>query len=184
MKTMFKIAVVGLALTLGGCATDFAAPSQARQGEIDFIAANYTAADNLLRLVAPKLPKGASVIMATVVNVDALESSSTLGRGISEQVTSRFSQAGYTMIEMKFRDSVYMKRNEGELMLAREVSHIAKTNNANAVIVGTYAEAGANVYVNLKVIDPNTDTVMAATDYMLPMTNDVRSMLGKRPRGY
>lgn len=182
MKTIFKIAAVCAALTLGGCAT-YTPSAVVRPNDTEFIATNYQAADELLRQVAPRLPKGSAVIMATLVNIDALETSSTLGRGISEQITTRFSQAGYSMIEMKFRDSVYLKRNEGELMLTREISQLAKAHNANAVIVGTYAEASLTVFINLKVIDPATNVVMAATDYALPMNGDVRRLLGKRPQG-
>jgi TolB-like protein len=186
MNTLIRITAICAALSLTACANTTSAydSAAAHRDEADFITTNYRAADQLLTLVAPKLPKGASVIMATLVNIDALESSSTLGRGVSEQLTTRFSQAGYNMIEMKFRGSVYMKRNEGELMLTREISQVAKSNNANAVVVGTYAEAGSAVFVNLRVIDPNTDTVLAATDYALPMTRDVRSLLGKRTQSY
>jgi len=187
MNTTTKIAAVCLVLALGGCSTVSPSAysySTASQSEADFISTNYKAADQLLALAAPKLPKGAVVIMATLVNIDALENSSTLGRGVSEQITTRFSQAGYSMVEMKFRDSVYMKRNEGELMLTREISQLARTHNANAVIVGTYAEAGSAVFINLKVIDPTNNLVMAAMDYALPMTGDVRSLLGKRPQRF
>ncbi len=164
------------ALVMGGCAIFDA--------QKDFIKPNYKAADMLLAQVAAKLPKGSTVIMATVVNIDALENSSTLGRSISEQIASRFSQAGYNMIEMKFRDSVYMKRNEGELMLTREIGEVAKSHNAQAVIAGTYAEAGSTVYLTIKVINPGTNVVMAATDYALPIDGDVRAMLGKRAKHF
>ncbi|NOT16860.1 MAG: hypothetical protein HOP20_02180 [Sulfuriferula sp.] len=183
MKTIVKVMALSVALGLSGCASqNTVADTQA--SETDFIAANYKAADQLLMLASPKLAKGSSVIMATLVNIDSLESSSTLGRGISEQVTTRFSQAGYNMIEMKFRGSVYMKRNEGELMLTREVSQLAKAQNANAVVVGTYARAGTNVFINLKIINPNTDTVIAATDYALPLNRDIKILLGDRAQGY
>lgn len=184
MNTLFKIAAVCATLAMGGCALDGAPRADTRPAEFDFIATNYAAANELLKQMQPKLPAGSAIIMATLVNIDALETSSTLGRGVSEQITTRFSQVGYSMIEMKFRDSVYLKRNEGELMLTREISLLAKAHNANAVIVGTYAEAGATVFINLKAIDPNTNVVMAATDYALPMTHDVRSLLGKRPQRF
>lgn len=187
MNAIFKFAPVVVVLAMTGCA-EFAAPkpnsAYAQPVNVDFIGVNYKAADQLLAGAMPKLAKGSAVIMATVVNIDALESSSTLGRGISEQVTTRFSQAGYNMIELKFRDSVYMRRSEGELMLTREISQVARAHNANAVIVGTYAEAGVTVFVNLKVIDPNSNVVLAATDYALPMSSDVRRLLAKRPQAY
>lgn len=181
MNTLLKMAIVAAALAMTGCAHNSA--SVVRQPDINIIDISYQAADDLVKQVAPKLPKGSAVIMATVVNIDALESSSTLGRSVSEKIATHFSKNGYNMIEIKFRDSVYLKRNEGELMLTREISQLAKAHNANAVIVGTYAEAGSSVFINLKVIDPASNVVMAATDYALPMNGDVRRLLGKRPQG-
>lgn len=176
-KALF--AALPLVALLAGCQTAPVYVAEAAP-KLDMIAANYAAAEKLIAQLDRKLPTNSTVIMATLVNIDALESSSTLGRGVSEHVMSRFTHAGFNVVEMKFRDSVYMKRNEGELMLTREIARVAQAHAANAVIAGTYAVAGSSVYVNLKVIDPNSNVVMAAFDYELPMTGDVRTLLGKR----
>jgi len=128
------------------------------------------------------LPLESAIIMATVVNIDDIENSSTLGRLISEQISARFIQAKMNVIEMKFRENVYIKQNTGELMLTREIGKIAKTHSANAIIVGTYAVANSAVYVNIKIINPSTNIAIAATDYVLPMNRDVEDMIGKKPR--
>ncbi len=83
------------------------------------------------------------------------------------------------MIEMKFRSAVYMKRGEGELMLTREINDVAKTNKAQAVIVGSYATAANWVYVNLKIVQPGNNVVLSAYDYVLPANNEVLSLLGR-----
>ncbi len=141
---------------------------------------NYKAAEKLL--LDAKLPLESAVIMATVVNIDDIENSSTLGRLISEQMSARFIQAKMNVIEMKFRENVYIKQNTGELMLTREIGKIAKTHSANAIIVGTYAVANSAVYVNIKIINPSTNVAIAATDYVLPMNRDVEDMIGRKSR--
>jgi len=146
----------------------------------DMTSINYKAAENLL--LDAKLPLESAIIMATVVNIDDIENSSTLGRLISEQISARFIQAKMNVIEMKFRENVYIKQNTGELMLTREIGKIAKTHSANAIIVGTYAVANSAVYVNIKIINPSTNIAIAATDYVLPMNRDVEDMIGKKPR--
>ena len=93
-----------------------------------FNAANYGAVAELLKRY-PAAPATASnfsnsggnapFIVATLVNIDQLEQSSTLGRLISEQVASRMTQMGYGVLELKVRNGIYMKRNEGELLLTR-----------------------------------------------------------------
>jgi len=115
--------------------------------------------------------------MATVVNIDALDQSSTLGRLVSEQVSTRLAQGGLRMLEMKLRTSVYMKRQQGEMMLTREVGEVAHNHNAQAVVVGSYGETNDAVFVNIKVVQPQTNQVMAATDYVLAKDSVVRSML-------
>jgi TolB-like protein len=154
-----------------------------------FKAANYGAVAELLKRY-PAAPATASnfsnsggnapFIVATLVNIDQLEQSSTLGRLISEQVASRMTQMGYGVLELKVRNGIYMKRNEGELLLTREIKEVATTHNAQAVIVGTYAESSALVYVNLKIVNPATSVVLAAYDYALPLDKQIQSLIRKR----
>ncbi len=84
------------------------------------------------------------------------------------------------MIEMKFRNNVYMARDQGEMMLTRELRDIASSHHAQAVIVGTYAQSSEMVFVNLKVIQPETNFVLAAHDYVLPLDTMTSSMLKSR----
>jgi len=135
---------------------------------------NYKAADVLTAQLNGKLNPAQPLIVATLVNIDDLNNSSTFGRLTSEQVSARFTKAGYNMIEMKFRDFVYMKHDQGELLLTREIKDVAKTHNAQAVILGTYAITGDNLYVNLKVIQPNTNIVLAVHDYSFPMSQSLK----------
>src|ERR1700739_93036 len=104
-----------------------------------FIASNYKAADSLMLQLSGKLVADKPLIMATIVNIDALEETSTLGRLISEQISTRMAQGGMSMLEMKLRNSVYLKRNQGELMLTREIGEVAQTHNAQAIVVASCA---------------------------------------------
>lgn len=142
-----------------------------------FISANYQAADALLAQIRPGLKTGQSLLMATVVSIDALDKSSTLGRLISEQVAGRFTHAGYRMVEMKFANAIYLRRDQGEMMLTREIGNLAKTHDAQAVVVGTYGEGTDFVFVNLKVIQPTTNVVLAVHDYVMPLNASTRSLL-------
>jgi TolB-like protein len=150
------------------------------EGEVvpkQVLMANYQAADNLVSLATAELNPAKPIIIATVVDIDDLGHSSTLGRFISESVSARFTQRRYKMVEMKLQHAVYMKKSEGELMLTRQIREIASSHQAQAVIVGTYSKAGSVVFVNLKMVRPETDIVLAAQDYALPMSHDVCVML-------
>ncbi len=179
MKISYIFCTLIFALLFNGCVasnqTDLT-----HSIKYDMTNINYKAAEKLL--LDAKLPLESAVIMATVVNIDDIENSSTLGRLISEQMSARFIQAKMNVIEMKFRENVYIKQNTGELMLTREIGKIAKTHSANAIIVGTYAVANSAVYVNIKIINPSTNVAIAATDYVLPMNRDVEDMIGRKSR--
>lgn len=149
----------------------------------ELIAANYKAANALIAQARLSLAAEQPVIIATVVNINQLESSSAFGRLISEHISARFSQSGLKMVEMKARKNVYMKRNEGELLLTREIKDIAAEHNAQAVVVGLYAVSTDMVFVNVKVLHPNGNQVLAAYDYAVPHDSNIRALLqtaGKR----
>jgi len=177
------LAAALFACLAAGCATETSRqrvpePTYAAAANSELVATNYRAADALMAHFGGT-PASGPLIVATVVNIDALELSSTLGRMISEQVSARFSQRGWLMVEMKLRGSIYMRRGEGELILTREISDIARTNQAQAVIVGSYAVGATAVYVNLKIVQPVSNAVLSAYDYVLPANQEIRTMLGR-----
>jgi TolB-like protein len=141
------------------------------------VGANYAAADALLAQLKGKLADDKPLIMATIVNIDALEQTSTLGRLVSEQVSSRLAQGGLKMLELKLRNTVYLKRSQGELMLTREIGEVAHTHDAQAVVVGSYADTPDAVFVNVKVIQPTSNFVLAGHDFVLQKDATVRAMM-------
>lgn len=169
-----------LALALVGCANLDAYESETVPAHL--FAANYRAADALAATAGHQLDAERPILIATVVDIDNLERSSTLGRFLSESVSARFTQNRYRMIEMKLQGSVYMRRGEGEMMLTRQVKEIATAHQAQAVVVGTYSRASAAVLVNLKVVQPDTNIVLAAQDYSIPMSRNVCVMLNRDPQ--
>ncbi|MCX7171741.1 MAG: FlgO family outer membrane protein [Proteobacteria bacterium] len=175
-KSMMTAAVIsGLGLSVSGCANYTTSFETAANNP--FIPTNRAAGVALLAQAKGALSPDAPVIMATIVDINVLERSSPLGRVISEQISAAFSHAGYRMIEMKFREKIYIKRNEGELLLTREIIDVAKQHEAQAVIVGTYGIAADTIFVNLKIVQPGTNVVLAAHDYALPKDKNVKAML-------
>lgn len=175
------------ALLLAGCSdmwqqrsTANNQPTWEEAATNEFIPTNYRAAGALIEQArAGGLDQVRPLIIATLVNINALDESSGFGRMVAEQISAQFSRAGYSMVEMKIRDNVYMKQNVGELLLTREIKDIAQQHKAQAVIVGTYAESDRFVFVNLKVIRPSDNIVIASHDYAVPVNKMVRSLLGR-----
>lgn len=166
-----------LGLLLTGCVAS--APYMEAKND-PLIQANAQATDALIASINPAhvFPADATLLVATLVDLDSLNESSTLGRSISEQVQARLTQRGYSVIEMKLRGQLLMKKNQGELMLSRELQDLRKTHSAEAVVVGTYTLAKNAVYINLKMIGVDNIAV-GAHSYALPLDRNVRSMLNK-----
>jgi TolB-like protein len=145
--------------------------------------ANYKAAEYLIGKLPKKMFKDSPLLVASFVNIDDLNESSTFGRMVSEQISSRFKQLGYTAIEMKLRTTIFIKEGSGEFLLSRELSEISTKHSAQAVVVGSYAAAADRVYLTVRVINVTDSRILASYDYKIPMTRDVFKMLLKRKEG-
>jgi TolB-like protein len=140
-------------------------------------AANYKAAEYLVGKLPKDMLKDSPLLVASFVNIDNLNESSTFGRMVSEQISSRFKQLGYTSIEMKLRTTIFIKEGSGEFLLSRELSEISTKHNAGAVVVGTYAFASDRIYLTVRIVNAADSAILASYDYNIPMTRDVVKML-------
>lgn len=144
----------------------------------NLIEANERATDALLQ-TAPLDPRQ-PLLVATLVNVDRLTESSRLGRMFSEQIAGRMVQRGLRVTEVKLRENLLLQRDQGELLLSREVREVSRAQDAQAVVVGTYAVSTSTVYISLKLVNPVGNTVVAAHSYAVPMNENVRALLAGR----
>ena len=171
------------ALALQGCSTNpvhsyYYGNSAGGMSRTDLIEVNERATDALL-LSAP-LDASHPVLVATLVHVDRLTESSRLGRMFSEQIAGRMVQRGLKVTEVKMRESLLLKRDQGELLLSREVREVSQAQDAQAVVVGTYAVSASVVYISLKLVNPVGNTVVAGHNYAVPMDENVRALLTGR----
>ena len=96
--------------------------------------------------------------------------------GMSEQIGSRLSQLGYTIVESKLRGTLAVNGN-GEFMLSRDARKIAAAHDAQAVVTGNYAAGSESAIVSLKLIRLTDAKVLAAFDYSMPMGPNTRSLM-------
>ena len=176
-----KLSVVFLSLWLcAGCTLFRPCATETCCGDEGdcLMTASYQAVDQLLAAIPAgrRLPMDRPVIVATIVNIDTL-TGSRLGRTLSEHLGTRLTRSGYRVVELKLRDTIFVKQTEGELMLSREIREIGKSHEAQAVMVGTYSESRGRVYVTIKLVGAADGIVISAQDYLLPIDANVRSML-------
>ena len=144
----------------------------------DLIEVNQRATDALLSQT--QLDTRQNVLVATLVNVDRLDESSRLGRLFSEQIAGRMVQRGLRVTEVKLRDSLVLHRDQGELLLSRQAREVSQAQQAQAVVVGTYAVSAKALYISLKLVVPEGNVVIAAHNYAVPVDENVRTLLTGR----
>jgi TolB-like protein len=167
------------AVMVAGCASSgpYDDANTYRQQDKDLVGASYNTADAMLSQVPWLRENRQPLLTGTFVNVNSLEDSSALGRIVAEQISSRFAQQGFTMVELKLRRNVFIKTQGGEFMLSREVKNLSRLHNAAAVIAGTYAIGRRNVYVSARLIRAADNLIIASHDYALPMGPDTKALL-------
>ena len=173
---MKKTAALLCALFLTACSTG---PTYQDAQISEFTQSNYAAVDKLVSGTAVPVVKDVPLLIATIVNIDALNQSSRFGRLISEQVATRLTQLGYNVVEMKLRSDVYIKEGTGEMLLSRDVRDLSKSYNAQAVVVGNYAVAAGYVYLTLKTVTVTDNRVVGAVNYLLPLTENNKALLAQ-----
>lgn len=181
MRTLFYVSLLFVLMT--GC-------SYLSFKDQNLVKASYVAADMLLkgvkdiRHLQPRsngIYTKQPVLVASFVNIDNLQESSTFGRMIAEQIGSRIAQRGYKVIELKLRtNTIFVQKQTGELLLSRKLREISLQHDAYAVVVGTYAASKESVYVTAKLIRSEDSVILSSYDYRLPVGPDTKQMLRKR----
>jgi len=179
---LLGIGCVSLAL-MSGCSNK---PRKEVIKDEDLVSASYSAAKSLLREAERhdkrdtkwvNLHRHRPIIVASFVDIDDLQNSSSFGRIVAEQMGSYIAQQGHKVIEMKLRNNVFIQQMTGELLLSRELRNISFQHDAYAVLVGTYAESKRIVYVSAKLIRAEDSVILASHDYSMPVGTDTKRLL-------
>lgn len=144
----------------------------------DLIEQNIEATDNMLNNCNIIFDKQRPIIVTSIVNIDNISQSSTFGRISSEIIANRLAQHGYNIKELKMNQAkIYVRKNEGEFVLSREIQEIANRHNVQGIVVGTFAVEDKNfskekkVFVSLRIVETQTDRIGCAYCYKLKVTD-------------
>ncbi len=148
----------------------------------------YRATDRMIENMRPR-PGNAGivtpvdqVIVATIVSVDDLDRSSTLGRLTSQLVLNRLTQLGYQARDVTFVRALDISP-DGEKILSRDARRLSRQYNASAVVAGTYAVGGLTIFVNLRLLSAEDGSVISSADLEFPLNADTWPLVEtKAPR--
>lgn len=124
------------------------------------------------------------LVIATIVNIDNLGQGSLFGRLVTEQVAARFVQLNYNIVEINLNRATMVKSNLGRLVVTRDVQAVVDSVKAKAVVFGTYAENINDIYINLKVVNPENSVIIGAYSYTLPRAPNIEEMLNEHSVAY
>ncbi len=159
-------------------------PEQMESGLSPFAAgspltkANFQAADTLHAALAKRINRNSPMLVASLVELNDFDRSSTFGRLVSQQVGSRLGQYGYTVLDVRLGSDLVARRQKGEFMLTRETARMLETRYAaQAVLLGNYVVARNEVFVSLRVLRLDDRSIVAAHEYSLMNSGVVRTLL-------
>ena len=192
-KTISKFALMGvIAMSAAGCGTitesrhysEASSSQPAPPGETDDMAKLIYLAAQTLSDRSEVLDKAHPIVVATIVSVDDLSVSSTFGRLASQLVANRIAQRGYLVRDVTYMQALTLGKS-GELVLSREATKVSESVKAQAVVAGTYAVAGREIYLNLRLLraggGEDSGELLSSVDVVIPRNENTEPLLGEEP---
>jgi hypothetical protein len=108
--------------------------------------------------------KNKEVGILTFANLNNLEKADPLGRHLQEKLSHALFELGFRIIEIRLGSNIRFQPLIGEMSLTRIKEKLKRTEfkEIEALILGTYIDAGDYVYVNSKLIELTNSTVRAS----------------------
>ncbi|WP_333798169.1 FlgO family outer membrane protein [Rheinheimera sp.] len=128
-------------------------------------------ADRLFQDLKPITPGAIAVVSFTDVKSLAPDpynlSMNLLGLQLQESMLTVASQLGYQVKELRLASSVKIYADH-ERMLSRDISELATQQSVRYVIAGTLNQSENYTTVNARLVDIQTNTVIAAASDLVP----------------
>lgn len=170
------IPVVPYRSVAGGAGIAASLPPPTAPSRRDFGQLVYSAAELMAQRSVP-ISKDRPIVVATLVNINDLNRSSTLGRLASQLVADKYSQHGYLIKDLTYTRGLEIKPGTGALVLSDDVRNVAARNNAQAVIAGTYAVGGREIYLSLRLLRADDGAILSSADLVVPLDHDTEPMV-------
>jgi hypothetical protein len=143
----------------------------------DLATLTYRSVD-LLLASSTQLAQTMPLVVASVSDVRNVETTSAMGNIVSDMIRTRAVQDGYTVSEIRLRNTVSFKHGEGEFLLSRDRRALVPGGSVAAIVTGTYATSFETVYVSLKLVSATDAHIISAVDFVVPL-RVVEGLLGQ-----
>lgn len=163
------ICVVVLLAGLTGCLGVSAFHAREARPAAELPEATYRAADHLHAQLKGSEVSAYPMLAAVFVDSADVEQTTDLGRLLSEQVASRLSQHGYSIVEMQLRAAQLALRPEGGIFaLSRDIAQVQADVQGYSILLGTYTIVERQIFVNARILRTSDGVALASSDFSLP----------------
>lgn len=177
IKRPTRLALCAAALIgVSGCSAAFldtAAHGIFTQEETNFTQQNYAVADYLTQQAHTFISRSDLILAEPLTDTEQPGMSSTISKMIPEQIGIRLSQLGYRMDLSRVAtgtDTNYLKPS------------ITTGEKPDFILSGTYLRRRIEMDVNMRIIDVKAGRVIAAYDYIIPLTREVNDLATPEPK--
>ena len=146
------------------------------ESAVDIRAELDKACGKLLRSAGQARKRGDTFLVVSFANLDDLSRSSRLGRLMGQDCGTQAVAQGYQVTEVLLSDTLLIDPEQGELMLSRDLQHLAGDHQASMVLLGTYTLGQSTVYANARIVRSRDALVMSAVSFELPLTREVAQL--------
>ena len=120
------------------------------------------------------------LILTTFVNLDDLYQTSGFGRALTESLSNALFRHGFRVAEIRKAPGLYVKAKAGELTLTRDISLMAREQEVQAVIAGTYSLTPKTIVINAKMIAADSEEVLSVAGLEVERSSNVNYLLSER----
>ncbi len=120
---------------------------------------------------------GERIILTSMVNLDNLYETSAFGRTMTESLSTCLFRYGFRVAEVRKAPSVFIRDKEGELLLSRDTSLIAKSQKVQSIVTGTYSLTPSTVIINVRLLDAGSQEVLSVAGMELQRSHNINYLL-------
>lgn len=147
--------------------------------ENDMLSAGDRTAETLHAQLKKHGRDGGAILVASLTDLENMDVSTPFGRLAMQQIASRLGSRGHAVVEARLRRDYVIAPGKGEQMLTRDVTALRSAEQpAWAALVGNYSRTRETVYVSVRVVRLEDGVQLAAEEYRLPLSGDVRQLFG------
>lgn len=141
---------------------------------------SYGAADMLAQQARSRMTQQTPLRIAMLTDVTTPYEVTAFGQQVANQLGSRFVQLGYNVQSVPLPPAMMPELRGGQKAVSNSPQPVQmglspSDGKGEAMVTGTYARFKDSIAVSLKILQGADQQVIAAYDYVLPMTRDLRN---------